>query len=110
MAAESNRGIGSSAKRYSLGSERKDATMDDATQGTLSDEDIRTILPGEGATKVLLHDDTDDTDSSDGTDGGDSDGTDAEDGADTDGTDGKDADGTDGDTTDGTDGDSSATS
>jgi len=81
--------------------------MDDATQGTLSDEDIRTILPGEGATKVLLHDDTD---SSDGTDGGDSDGTDAEDGADADGTDGKDGDGTDGDTTDGTDGDSSATS
>jgi hypothetical protein len=100
------RGAGSSAKRYSQGSERKDATVDDTTQGTLSDEDIRTILPGEGATKVQLQDDTDDTD---GTDGDDSDGTDAEDGSDADGTDGKDADGTDGDTTDGTDGDSSAT-
>ena len=54
--------------------------MDDQTQGTLSDDDIRTILPGDGATKVALHDDTDD------------------------------ADGTDGDATDGTDGDGSATS
>ena len=54
--------------------------MDDQTQGTLSDDDIRTILPGDGTTKVETKPDTDD------------------------------ADGTDGDATDGTDGDSSATS
>jgi hypothetical protein len=73
--------------------------MDDQTQGTLTDEDIRTVLPGGGvATKVETVPDTDDTD-----------GTDTEDGKDADGTDTQDADGTDGDTTDGTDGDSSDT-
>jgi hypothetical protein len=88
--------------------------VDDQTQGTLSDDDIRTILPGDGTTKVETKPDTDDADgdATDGTDGdsSDADGTDAEDGSDADGTDGKDADGTDGDATDGTDGDSSATS
>jgi hypothetical protein len=73
--------------------------MDDQTQGTLTDEDIRTVLPGGGvATKVETVPDTDDTD-----------GTDTEDGKDADGTDTQDADGTDGDTTDGKDGDSSDT-
>ena len=52
--------------------------MDDNTQGTLSDEDIKTILPVGGVATTLETDP----------------GT-------------KDADGTDGDTTDGTDGDSS---
>jgi hypothetical protein len=76
--------------------------MDDQTQGTLTDEDIRTVLPGGGvATKVETVPDTDDTDSTDGTD--------TEDGKDADGTDTQDADGTDGDTTDGTDGDSTDT-
>ena len=80
--------------------------MDDQTQGTLSDDDIRTILPGDCTAKVETKPDTDDAD---GTDGDATDGTDG-DGSDADGTDGKDADGTDGDATDGTDGDSSATS
>lgn len=74
--------------------------MDDRTQGTLSDEDIRTILPVGGvATKLETDPDTEDSDTTDGTDedSSDADGTDAEDGADADGTDGKDADGTDGD-------------
>ena len=52
--------------------------MDDNTQGTLSDEDIKTILPVGGVATTLETDP----------------GT-------------KDADGTDGDTTDGTDGDGS---
>ena len=113
MAAESSRGrIGSITNGYSQGLRAKGCAMDDQTQGTLSDDDIRTILPGEGTTKVETKPDTDDADGTDGTDGdsSDADGTDAEDGSDADGTDGKDADGTDGDTTDGTDGDSSATS
>jgi hypothetical protein len=79
--------------------------MDDQTQGTLSDEEIRTILPVGGvATKLETDPDTEDADgtdgdTTDGTDGdsSDADGTDAEDGSDADGTDGKDADGTDGD-------------
>jgi len=55
--------------------------MDDRTEGTLTDEDIETIMPAGGVTtKVETDPDT------------------------------KDADGTDGDATDGTDGDSSATS
>ncbi len=81
--------------------------MDDQTQGTLSDEDIRTILPAGGvATKLETNPDADDADGSDGdtTDGTDGDSSDA------DGTDGKDADGTDGKDADGTDGVSSATS
>ena len=76
--------------------------MDDQVQGTLSDEDIRTILPVGGVgTKLETDPDNDDADGTDGdSSGGDSsdaDGTDAEDGSDADGTDGKDADGTDGD-------------
>jgi hypothetical protein len=84
--------------------------MDDQTQGTLSDDDIKTVLPVGGvATKLETDPDTRDTTDADGTDGDTTDGTDG-DGSDADGTDGTDADGTDGDTTDGTDGDSAATS
>jgi hypothetical protein len=81
--------------------------MDDQMQGTLSDEDIRTVLPGGGVTTKLEADP--DTKDADGTDGDATDGTDG-DSSDADGSDGSDADGTDGDTTDGTDGVSSATS
>jgi hypothetical protein len=81
--------------------------MDDQAQGTLSDEDIKTVLPVGGvAAKVETDPDTKDAD---GTDGDATDGTDG-DSSDADGTDGSDADGTDGDTTDVTDGDSSTTS
>jgi hypothetical protein len=74
--------------------------MDDQTQGTLTDEDITTVLPaGVGATTLETDPDTKDAD---GTDGDATDGTDG-DSSDADGTDGTDADGT-----DGTDGDSSA--
>jgi hypothetical protein len=73
--------------------------MDDGTQGTLSDEDIRTVLPVGGvATKLETDPDTKDAD---GTDGDATDGTDG---------DSSDADGTDGTDTDGTDGVSSTTS
>ena len=83
---------------------RKGPHVDDQAQGTLSDEDIRTILPVGGvATKLETDPDADDADgtdgdATDGTDGdsSDADGTDAGDGSDADGTDGKDADGTDG--------------
>jgi hypothetical protein len=76
--------------------------MDDQTEGTLTDEEIRTVLPGrDAATRVETVPDGDDADTADGTD--------TEDGKDADGTDTKDADGTDGDTTDGTDGDSTDT-
>jgi hypothetical protein len=71
--------------------------MDGQTEGTLTDEEIRTVFPGAGvATKVETMPDGDDTDGTDGTD--------TEDGKDADGTDTKDADGT-----DGTDGDSTDT-
>jgi len=71
----------------------------DGTQGTLSDEDIRTVLPVGGvATKLETDPDTKDAD---GTDGDATDGTDG---------DSSDADGTDGTDTDGTDGVSSTTS
>ncbi len=67
--------------------------MDDTTQGTLSDEDIKTVLPvGSAVTKVETDPDTTDAD---GTDGDATDGTDG-DSSDADGTDGTDADGTDG--------------
>jgi hypothetical protein len=73
--------------------------MDDGTQGTLSDEDIRTVLPVGGvATKLETDPDTKDAD---GTDGDATDGTDG---------DSSDADGTDSTDTDGTDGVSSTTS
>ena len=72
--------------------------MDDDTQGTLSDEDIKTILPVGGVATTLETDP--DTKDADGTDG---------DSSDADGTDGTDSDGTDGTDSDGTDGDSSAT-
>jgi hypothetical protein len=72
--------------------------MDDTTQGTLSDEDIKTILPVGGVATTLETDP--DTKDADGTDG---------DSSDADGTDGTDSDGTDGTDSDGTDGDSSAT-
>lgn len=78
--------------------------MDDQAQGTLTDEDIRTILPvGTGTTKLETNPDADDadgtdSDTTDGTDGdsSDADETDSEDASDADGTDGEDADGTDG--------------
>jgi hypothetical protein len=72
--------------------------MDDTTQGTLSDEDIKTILPVGGVATTLETDP--DTKDADGTDG---------DSSDADSTDGTDSDGTDGTDSDGTDGDSSAT-
>jgi hypothetical protein len=76
--------------------------MDDRTEGTLTDEEIRTVLPGgDVATKVETVPDGDDADGTDGAD--------TEDGNDADGTDTKDADGTDGDTGNGTDGDSTDT-
>ena len=80
--------------------------MDDHAPGTLSDEDIKTILPDGGVATTLETDpDTKDADGTDG-DSSDADGTD---GTDSDGTDGTDSDGTDGTDSDGTDGDSSAT-
>ena len=73
--------------------------MDDTTTQELTDEDIRTVMPG---TPPRAETDPDTMDG-DGTDG---DTTDKEDGdaGDQDGTDGKDADGTDTGDTDGTDG------
>ena len=65
--------------------------MDDHAQGTLSDEDIKTILPVGGVATTLETDP--DTKDADGTDGDDADGTD---GTDSDGADGTDSDGTDG--------------
>jgi hypothetical protein len=77
--------------------------MDDNTQGTLSDEDIKTILPVGGVATTLETDPA--TKDADGTDGDTTDGTDG----DSSDADGSDADGTDGTDSDGTDGDSSAT-
>jgi hypothetical protein len=73
--------------------------MDDRTEGTLTDEDIETIMPAGGVTTKVETDP--DTKDADGTDGDATDGTDG---------DSSDADGTDGTDADGTDGDSSATS
>lgn len=88
---------------YSRGHvDERGCPMEDQVQGTLSDEDIKTILPvGSVATKVETDPDTKDAD---GTDGDATDGTDG-DSSDADGTNGTDADGT-----DGTDGDNSTTS
>jgi hypothetical protein len=80
--------------------------MADNTQGTLSDEDIKTILPVGGVATTL--ETNPDTKHADGTDGDTTDGTDG-DSSDADGSDGTDSDGTDGTDSDGTDGDSSAT-
>jgi hypothetical protein len=80
--------------------ERGGLDMDDTTTQELTDEEIRTVMPGEG-TSAKAGTDPDKMDG-DGTDG---DGTDKKDGdsADQDGTDGKDADGTDTGDMDGTD-------
>jgi hypothetical protein len=79
--------------------------MDETTKD-LTDEDIRTVMPGstvkaERPTEDMPGD-TDGKDAADGTDGDATDGRDG-DARDTDGTDGKDADGTDAGDTDGTD-------
>ncbi len=113
MAAESSPSDIGFVRRtgYSRGPRAKGMrSMDDQTQGTLSDEDIRTILPSATARRrsscTTTPNDADGTDG-DATDGTDGDSSDADgtDGTDADGTDGTDADGTDGDATDGTDGD-----
>jgi hypothetical protein len=73
--------------------------MDDTTTRELTDEEIRTVLPGSAAPAA----ETDpDTMGGDGTDGDSTDQTDG-DAGDQDGTDGKDADGTDAGDMDGTD-------
>jgi hypothetical protein len=91
MAAESSPGTGSRRTGYPRGHiGERGGSMDDTTQGTLSDEDIKTILPVGGVATTLETDP--DTKDADGTDG-----------------DSSDADGTDGTDSDGTDGDSSAT-
>jgi hypothetical protein len=68
-------------------------TDDTQTDVTLSDEDMRTILPG-GSTVQTVRASIRDTDGTDGDD------TDAQDADGTDATDAKDADGTDGDASD----------
>ena len=75
--------------------------MDETTTQELTDEDIRTVLPGTSASPKAETDP--DTMDQDGTDGDTTDGKDG-DAADQDGTDGTDADGTDSGDTDGTDG------
>lgn len=75
--------------------------MDETTTRELTDDDIRTVMPG-SATKAEtdpdgMGGDTDGRDAGDGTDG------DAKDGTDGDATDTKDTDGTDSQDTDGTD-------
>jgi hypothetical protein len=86
--------VGFHQSGYSRGSiDERGCSMDDQAQGTLSDEDIRTILPVGGVAATLETDP--DTKDADGTDGDSSDGTDG-DSSDADGTDGDDADGTDG--------------
>jgi hypothetical protein len=74
--------------------------MDDTTTQELTDEEIRTVMPGSSTSPRAETEP--DTMGGDGTDG---DTTDKEDGdaGDQDGTDGKDADGTDTGDTDGTD-------
>jgi hypothetical protein len=82
------------------GAERR-PDMDETTTQELTDEDIRTVLPGAGESPRAETDP--DTMDQDGTDGDTTDGKDG-DAADQDGTDGTDADGTDSGDTDGTDG------
>jgi hypothetical protein len=75
--------------------------MDETTTRELTDEEIRTVMPGTGISAERGPDDmpgdADGQDAGDGTDG------DATDGKDGDATDGKDADGTDSGDMDGTD-------
>ena len=73
--------------------------MDDTTTKDLTDEDIRTVMPG---SSVPAAETDPDTMGGDGTDGDTTDQTDG-DAGDQDGTDGKDADGTDSGDMDGTD-------
>ncbi len=77
---------------------------DERTTDRLTDEDIRTVMPGTGvATKAQVRDsDGKDMPSGDGTDGDTTDGTDG-DASDADGTDTKDTDGTDTQDSDATD-------
>lgn len=75
--------------------------MDETTTTELTDEDIRTVMPG--VTDGPRADTDPDSMDQDGTDGDTTDGKDG-DAADQDGTDGSDADGTDTGDTDGTDG------
>jgi hypothetical protein len=80
--------------------EAKGGTMDETTTRELTDEDIRTVMPGTAINAERDPDmpgDTDGQDAGDGTDG------DATDGKDGDATDGRDADGTDSGDMDGTD-------
>ena len=72
--------------------------MDDTTTQELTDEDIRTVMPGTAPRAETVPDTMD----GDGTDGDTTDKKDS-DAGDQDGTDGKDADGTDTGDTDGTD-------
>ncbi len=107
MAAESSLDAGSRRTGYPRGHiGERGGSMDDNTQGTLSDEDIKTILPVGGVATTL--ETNPGTKDADGTDGDTTDDTDG-DSSDADGTDGTDSDGTDGTDSDGTDGDSSAT-
>jgi len=72
--------------------------MDDTTTQGLTDDDIRTVMPGQATTAERdpedMPGDTDGTDAGDGTDGDATDGKDG-DARDTDGTDSGDTDGTD---------------
>jgi hypothetical protein len=90
---------------YRGADEERGGEMDDGTK-ELTDDDMRTVMPGAAETGPGdMPGDTDGKDAGDGTDG---DGTDGRDGdaadmGDTDGTDTKDADGMDSGDTDGTD-------
>ncbi|HEX5936244.1 MAG TPA: hypothetical protein VFZ75_00920 [Actinomycetota bacterium] len=74
--------------------------MDDTTTKELTDDEIRTVMPGSGVAPAAETDP--DTMGGDGADGDTTDQTDGDSG-DQDGTDGKDADGTDSGDMDGTD-------
>jgi hypothetical protein len=84
--------------------EPKEGDMDETKTARLTDEDIRTVLPGTGVTLHAKDGDTDGTDTPGG-DGTDGDATDGKDGdaKDSDGTDSQDTDGTDSRDADGTD-------
>ena len=79
--------------------------MDETTTKDLTDQDIRTVMPGSVKAERPAEDMPGDTDGKDAGDGTDGDATDGRDGdaRDMDGTDGKDTDGTDAGDTDGTD-------
>jgi hypothetical protein len=92
------RGDVPSRRRSGIPVQRGGPDMDDTTTKELTDEDIRTVMPGTAAAA-----ETDpDTMGGDGTDGDSTDQTDG-DAGDQDGTDGTDADGTDAGDMDGTD-------